>query len=470
MKRFVALTAAMVILAGLPFAQTMSNNKKVATVTGGVRWSQCAFGPEGVLHVVFEEDTDRGHPVWYVSYDGTTASTPFNVSGDLDARAERPGIGVSSRGVIAVAWGIDIGDNVNIRIYDPRTKSWGAVENVAAGYGFEEPQPAVEADGTVHCFFSNDGQGRAYVSTRVNGVWGSPVRLSAGYGKQGGVAVGPNNKAWAVWREKGSNGVYKNYYSSRPHGGSWSSAELATSSGGSSSHPSIAVGPDNIAVATWGDIDAILENGAEIRIIRLGTGEPREIAIPFYMQHYPRAAVDPNLKIHIASQIGGGDFGSGAFYTHNVTGSWASPQQLTTSMDKVVGLSADPYGNIGLCLSDMLADGKGSDIYIWSTQPITPRYMYPPLNLAATISLKRVRTTPGATYNLAWNANSANNDAWISGYNIYVKEGNGEYQFLLSVNKSTLSATFTYSDLTKKRKFAIATTNPGGGESDLVEF
>jgi hypothetical protein len=471
MKRFVTLTAAVLILAGLPFAQTMANNKKVAHVTGGVRWSQCAFGPEGVLHICFEEETSGvGHQIMYVNYDGTTASTPFNATGSSSVKGERPGIAVSSHGVVVVAWGVSDGSSVFARIYDPRSKAWGPVETVAAGFGYFEPQPAVEADGTVHIAFHDDGGGRQYVSTKTNGVWGSPVRLSMGYGKQGGVAVGPNGTAWAGWREKGGSGIYKNYYSKRPKGGSWSTPQLVTSSGGSSSHPSITVGPDNIGIMTWGDIDPLMENGAEIRLIRLGTGEVREIAIPKYMQHYPRAAVDPNLKIHIATQIGGGDFGSGAFYVHNLKGTWSEPQTMTTSMDKVVGLSADPYGNVAVCLSDMLTDGKGSDIYVWSTQPITPRYMYPPLNPAAAISVKSVRRSPGITYNLAWTANGQNNDAWISGYNIYVKEGNGDYQLLLTVNKSTLSATFTYSDLTKKRKFAIATTNPGGGESDLVEF
>jgi hypothetical protein len=468
MKRFVALTAAMLILAGLSFSQTMANQRKIAHVSGGVRWSQCAFGPDGILHVIFEEDSDRGHPIWYVRFDGTTASTPFNVTGSLDIRGERPGITVSSRGVIAVGWGVDVGDVIYVRLYEPRTKSWGEVETVAAGYGWDEPQLAVESDGTVHCFFFNDAGGRAYVATRTNGVWGAPIRLSAGYGKQGGVAVGPNNTVWALWREK--NNIYKNYYSSRPHGGNWASGELLTSSGGSTSHPSITVGPDNIAIAAWGDIDMASPNGAEIRLMRIGTGEARQIAIQKFTQHFPKVAVDTNLKIHVASQRGGGDFGDGAFYYNNVSGSWAEPQTLTTSMDKVVGLSADPYGNVALCLSDMLAGGAGADIYIWSTQPIIPRIIYPPTNLAAVISLKKVRTAPGITYNLSWSGNSANNDTWISGYNIYVKEGDGDYQLLLSVNKSTLAAAFTYSDMSQKRKFAIATTNPGGGESDLVEF
>ncbi|MCX6561129.1 MAG: hypothetical protein NTZ26_11540 [Candidatus Aminicenantes bacterium] len=470
MKRCIALAAAVILLAGFPFAQTLGNNKKIAHVTGGVRWSQCAFGPEGVLHVCFEEDSDRGHPIWYVNYDGTTASTPFNVTGSLDIRGERPGIAVSSHGVVAVAWGVDAGDSIFVRIYDPKTKAWGAIDSIAPGYGWGEPQLAIESDGTVHCFFSNDDQGRTYCSTRTNGVWGSAVRLSSGYAKQGGVAVGPNNKAWALWREKGGGGVYKNYYASRPHGGTWSGADLVTSSGGSSSHPSITVGPDSVAIGVWGDIDINNETGAEIRLIKLVSGAVREIAIPFAMQHYPRAVVDPNLKIHVAAQIGGGDFGSGAVYANNVTGSWSSPQQCLTSMDKVVGLSSDPYGNVGICLSDMLTDGKGSDIYIWTTQAIIPRFIYPPQSVAAAISLKNVRRSPGITYNLTWTANPANTDAWITGYNVYMQENGGAYQLLLNVNKATLNATFTFSDLTKKRRFAITTVNPAGGESDLIEF
>lgn len=469
MKRYIAFIAFMTILAGLSFGQIMANMANVAHVTGGVRWSQCAFGPDGVLHVVFEEDTDRGHPIWYVKYDGTSASTPLMLTANIDVRAERPGIGVSSRGVIAVAWGIDIGDSIECRIYDPRTKAWGPVETVSSGFAWWEPQPAVEADGTVHIAYHNDSQGRHYCSTRTNGVWAEPYRLSMGFGKQGGVAVGPNNTVWAVWREKST--LYKNYYSYRPHGGQWAPAVLATSSGGSSAHPSITVGPDNIAVATWQDIDIANPTGSEIRLIRLGTGEPREVAILKHTQHYPRVAVTPDLVLHVASQIGGGDTGSGAFYVNNARNkTWSEPQTLTSSMDKVVGLSADPYGNVALCASDMLTEGKGSDIYVWSLQPITPRYIYAPVNLAASISLKKARTAPGITYNLTWSANSANNEAWINGYNIYVKEGNGEYQLLLGVNKTTFSATFNYSDLSKKRKFAIASVNPGGGESDLIDF
>lgn len=468
MKRAVALVAAIILLAGLPFAQTMGYNKKVATVTGGVRWSRCAFGPEGVLHIVFEEDTSRGHPIWYVNYDGTTVSTPFNVTGSLDVRGERPGIAVGPRGQIAVVWGVDVGDIVYARLYDPKTKTWGAVETVSAGYGWDEPSPAIDANGTVHVAYFSMSGGRAYCSSKINDKWEAPSSLSGSSAKDTTVAVGHDNKAWSLWREKGAGGSYKNYYATRTSGGSWTGGTLVTSSGGSSSHPSITVGPNNIPVATWGDIDPNNENGAEIRMIRLGTGEAREIVINKYMQHYPVAAVDTNLFIHIATQLGGGDFGSGAFYANNTKGSWAEPQTLVCSMDKVVGLSADPYGNVGLCMSDMTS--TGSDIYVWTTQPIIPRYIYPPTNLAATVKSKNIRKSPEIAYNLSWTANSANPDAWVAGYDIYVKEGSGNYTLLLSVNKSTLNASFTYTDASVKRYFGIVTTNPGGGESELAEF
>jgi hypothetical protein len=468
MKRALALIAAMLILAGLPFAQTMSNMTKVATVYHGVRWSQCAFGPDGVLHVIFEDDTDTGHPIMYVKYDGTTSTTPFNVTGDEYMRGERPGIGVGPRGQVAVAWGVDVGDYTYVRVYDPRTKAWGPVETVAAGYGWDEPQPAIDSNGTLHVFFSSDSGGRAYCASKINGVWEAPVRLSGGYGKQGGVAVGPNNTAYAVWREKGSNGVYKNYYSSRPAGGNWAEGKIATTSGGSSSHPSITVGPDSVPVLAWGDIDAVLENGAEIRIIRPTTGAAREIVIPFGMQHYPRAAVDPDLHTHVVAQLGGGDTGSGAADVHNTTGSWSAGQGLLSNMNKVVGLSADGYGNVALCMSDWTS--TGSDIYVYSTAAITPRFIYPPTNPAAAIKSKGLRKSPEITYNLSWTANTANTDAYVGGYNIYVKEGSGEYRLLMSVSKTTLSASFTFTSLSAKRRFGICTANPTGGESEMVEF
>lgn len=470
MKKVLVLIAAISILAGFGLAQTMGNNKMVAKVTGGVRWSQCAFGPDGVLHICFEEDTDRGHPIWYFNYDGTKSSELFNVTDSMDRRGERPGITVSPRGYVVVTWGEDIGDMVFMRVYNPQTKAWQPIETVGAGYGWSEPNAAMDAAGNIYIFYSSESAGRVYVRAKLNGVWEEAKKLNSAYGKQGGVAVGPDGTAWALWREKQSNGNYKNWYSKRVKGGAWTSAAVVWTGGGSASHPYITVGPNNIAIAAWGDIDPVLESGAEIRTMRLETGETREIPIPMYMQHYPRPAVDANNKIHLAVQLGGGDTGDGCFYTNNVTGSWSSTQALLSSWPKVPGISADVFGNVAICQSNMLFSTAGSEIYVWSLQPIVPKRFFAPLNLSATVALKSLRKAPEITYNLAWSANPENTEAFIQGYDIYVKEGEGEYTLLTSVSKTTFATSLKFTDLTKKRRFALATVGPSGVESDLVEF
>jgi len=470
MKRCLHVVTALLLFSGLAFGQYLKESFKIAHAAGGVRWSQCAFGPDGVPHVIWEEDTDLGHPVYYVKYDGTTASTPFNVTDSMNRRAERPGIHVSSKGVICVAWGEDAGNNIYMRVYDPKQKAWLPVEAVALGYGWDEAHPAVDPAGNIHVFFSDESGGRAYCRSRIGGVWENVYRLSGGYGKQGGVVVAPNGTVWAVWREKQGNGNYKNFYSTRTATTTWTSAQMATSSGGSSSHPHLAVGPNNICVIAWGDIDPVLENGAEVRILKLETGQSREIVIPFYMQHYPRIAIDAFNNIHIACQIGGGDWGDGFRYTNNLGGTWLPFETQAAAWPKLPGISADPFGNIGVCVSSMVFSGAGgADIWVYTSQKIVPKSISAPLNLASSISLKSLRKNPEITYNLSWAANPENNPLYLTGYNVYVNEGSG-YRLLASVSSTTTTASFKYTDLSKKRSFALTTVGIAGLETDMAYF
>ncbi len=471
MKRASLVFMVILILAGASFAQTLGNPVKVATVNGGVRWSECAFTPDGILHVCFEENTSgAGHPIWYVKYDGTNISTPINMTGDANIKGERPGIAAGPSGHIVVLWGIDASKSTWMRVYDPVSRTWASPELVKGAYGYGEPNACIDADGNIYAFWSDDNGGRVYSRAKINGAWEEPKRLSAGYGKQGGIAMGSDGWIWAMWREKGANGNYKNYYSKRTKTTAWTSGEIVTASGGSSSHPQITVGPNNVPVIVWGDIDPENENGAEIRLFKIRTGSTREIVIEKYMQHYPRAAVDSAGVIHVACQVGGGDFGSGLRYTNNSGGSWHGVQTVPSAMNKVVGISADPYGNVAACQSAIDNSAGNSQVWVYSLQPVTPRLFYPPTNLQSSIKITSAHRAPQITYNLAWSANALNRADWVKGYNIYVKEGTGAYQFLIQVTKDTLSKAITYTDMTKKRKFAIATVPTGGIVSDRVEF
>jgi len=470
MKRCFQVALALFVVSGLAFGQYLKESFKVAHVSGSVRWSQCAFGPDGILHVIWEEDTNRGHPVFYVKYDGTTVSTPFNVTDSMDRRAERPGIHVGSKGHVCVAWGEDAGNNVFMRAYDPKAKAWGPVETVALGYGWEEASPAVDSEGNIHVFFSDDSGGRAYCRSKINGVWENVYRLSGGYGKQGNAAVAPDGKVWALWREKQGNGNYKNFYSSRTKTTGWTSSVNITMGGGSSSHPHLTVGPNGVPIAVWGDIDAALENGSEIRLWKIGVSSTREIIIPFYMQHFPRVAVDASNNIHVACQIGGGDWGDGFRYTNNMTGAWSPHETQAATWPKLPGISADPFGNVAVCTSSIVFSGSGgADIWVYSLQKIVPKQFYLPLNPSSSIGLTSLRKNPEITYNLSWAANPANNPQYLSGYNIYVNDGSG-YKLLASVSQTTTTASFKYSDLSKKRAFAITTVGIAGIETDMVYF
>ncbi len=59
MKRGFCVLAGTLLLVGLPFAQHLGSPFKVATAPSAVRWSQMAFAPNGVAHIIYEL-MDRG--------------------------------------------------------------------------------------------------------------------------------------------------------------------------------------------------------------------------------------------------------------------------------------------------------------------------------------------------------------------------------------------------------------------------
>jgi len=101
-------------------------------------------------------------------------------------------------------------------------------------------------------------------------------------------------------------------------------------------------------------------------------GATREIAIPFYMQHYPRIAVDKDGVVHMVCQIGGGDYGDGLRYTNNRDGSWKEPQVIPAVWNKLAGLATNLLGNVAVCQSSISTTGSGADIWAFTQNPIVP--------------------------------------------------------------------------------------------------
>ncbi len=557
MKRILLSAWAILVLTTLQFGQSLGNTKLLYHASDNVRWTQCAFTPDGALWVVWVQgDTNKksGGPIWVLSYDGTTVSAPFNVTGNDSIKANRPNITASPKGYILVTWGVIADSATYMRIRDPKTKTWGEIETVAYNVGGDEPLARMDSAGNIHVFFTKEAAGLVYARSKINGVWENTMQLNQHYGKQGSLTIAPNGTVHAAWIERDAASVYKNVYSERTLTTSWSTRVSLPGGLGASNHPWITSGPNNVVVAAWEDNNTGKENGSEIRVMILGTSTAA-IVVPFAMQHFPRVVIDTHNNIHVACSLGGSDYGYGIRYTNNIGGTWRPIQTVPAAYDKVPGLAANSFGNVAATQSSYTK--SGTDIWVYSLQPITtvampeadftfsPMTGYPPLtmgvhavpaydpngsevsyawsfsdggtatgrnathvfetagtftitltitdnlgrtadltqsivvkktnpliplNPAATITMSSMWKNPEITYNLFWEINPSNVPAQIQGYAIYMKEGSGEYTRLLMVSPSTLSSSFSFTDVKVRRFFAVSTLGYGGMESPKVYF
>jgi hypothetical protein len=475
MKKSLIIGFLLVLFSTAALADDIMNNPvTVAHLGGKVRWSQIALGPDGVAHVVFIEilDADYRNIVMYVKYDGKTASTPIQLNEHFDDYCQQPNIAVSSRGVVVAVWGQPREQGVFMRVFDPAVGDWSAVEQVS-GWGQDEPSVVVESNGNIHVHFWNGDRGRVMARSKINGVWEDEVLISKEDARcmKGQIALGVDGVIWICWMQRNCGNPnaceYKTHYSTRTATTSWTPQTWVNESGLSQELCFIAVGPNGIPWVTWGDTDEAEQTAIVVSKLN-GADNPIEFLTARGTQHGPRVAADVFNNAHIACQQGGGDFGNGILYLTNMSGVWQS-QMMWGGYTKAGGVSADGFGNVAVCWSGWFG-AEGSEVYINSLTPIAPKYFLPPVNLSATLSLSGVRQSPRVTYTLSWNANPNNTESYLSGYKIYVKENAGSYQLLATVGKTTFSRSFDFTDLSKKRKFAITTANLAGAESELSEY
>jgi len=393
MKRILLSACAILVLTTLQFGQSLGNNKLLHHTTDSVRWTQCAFAPDGVLWVVWCPGTTNktsGGPIYVVSYDGTTVSEPFNVSASNNIKATRPNITASPKGYVLVTWGVIADSATYMRIRNPKTKTWGDIETVAYNVGGDEPLAQMDSAGNIHVFFTKEASGLVYARSKINGTWENIVQLNQSRGKQGSLTIAPNGIVHAAWIERDASNVYKNVYSERTLTTSWKTRESLPGGVGASNHPWITSGLNNVVVVAWEDNNTGKENGSEIRVVNAGSSMAA-VVIPFTMQHFPRVVFDSKNNIHVACSIGGSDYGYGIRYTNNVGGTWRAIQLLPGSYDKVPGLAANSMGNVAATQSSYTK--SGTDIWAYSLDPIekvdmpeadftfSPTTGYPPLTV-----------------------------------------------------------------------------------------
>jgi hypothetical protein len=473
----VKLVLAALLLAGAaqyPFAQeTLDYEAKVAMGNGLVRWSNCQFAPDGTLYIVYGNPghtpwapVSFANPIWLVSYDGTSASTPFNVTGTTTVDAYQPDIAINKAGTIAVAWGQQQSDSIYLRVYDPVAKTWGAIETVATGYGNYEPAVILDSQGNIFMAWFTALSGGVYCRAKVNGVWEGVFRQpSVGLTKQHHLAIGPDDVVHLVWIDK-NLGTFTGQYSKRSRSFAWTNTEGWTIVG-EPTHPSITITPDNVAWVASGEAVEEFEAYAEIWVMNLFKPSQRFKVGANISQHYPHIQADSNGKLHVAIQAGGNDIGYGVFYANNLVNNFSNLQLLPGGRPMQEGIHSDGQGNTAICWTSV-GSGDTSEVFIASLKPISPTK--PPVNLALSITTNGVLKGSKLIYNLSWSKNALNRDDNLAGYRIYAQESGGSWLPYASVPASTLSTSIEFSSRFHKLKFAVVTVAKSGYESEPVIF
>ena len=468
MKRGFGLVFGLLLAAGLAYPQKLRTPIKVASTPNEARWSAMAFTPDGVAHIVWEDNPNDSpnHTIQYVTYDGTKASAPINLKNQTGGNAHWPHIAVGASGLIAVVWGEE--SNVYLRVFDPVKKQWLNTESVKSGAGEDEPAVAVDPLDNIYVYWFEPGI--SFSRAKIDGQWQDTVNLGTGARSKGGfIAAGNDGQVWVLWQEKGDDGNYKGLYRKRTASTPWTSPRHVNDAGASWSHSSMAVGPNNVPYVAKGDLDEATGTNQEIWVIKLDEeSNPKTLAIPLFLQHFPRIAVDKN-GVHVACAIGPGDTGWGVRYTNNVGGEFMPFQTFGAAWNKLPGIAVDGYGNVGVCWTSVRL-GEGVDIWLATLQPIAKRTAATPKNPKGSI-VSYDATDSEVVYNFSWQANSDNNSNDLEGYRLYRHDAGTETDTLLfAIPKTSLKASYTTTQYGADTVFKITAIMKSGLESDKVSF
>lgn len=476
MKRIVCL---LVMLAAVGLAAFGQFNRAINvsnTPTGNSRWPEVAFGNDGILHIVWAEWLSSTKSfIMYATYDGTTISEPKSISNPGEHTCYYPFIAMNLKGVIAVIW--IQGNATYVAIYDPVAKVWGDPELVAdtpwANAGLSKPKITVDPDGNV--FTYSYGGYKSSSRAKINGSWEGLVQLNTPGvpSKEGGICATPDGKIWVVYALKSPG--YKVAFKTRTKDTPWSNGDLIVKTNLDQFVPFISPGIDNIPYTSF--MSGAKEGANYINLTRM-TDAPRSNKVLFGPTafHYPRVVVDSQGLLFIATQFGQGDHGLGIQYFTNESGDWKAMGFLPNSggWPKLPGVAREAYGNIAFSYDSYTEGFK--EAFITTRYPVVVKHFYPPTNLALTISYSGIMSgSPSATYSLSWSKNSENNDQYIRGYKLYKKVADGAWEFVIEVDKDTLSYDFVFSSgedspLNQKTQFGISTVSTAGLEGDRAIF
>ncbi len=437
-----------------------------------------AFGPDGRLHMVWAAQwTTLTSDVIYVNYDGIAWSAPLKLTIASDGSCHFPDIASNARGSLAVIW--EQNQEHWVRFFNGASGVWEEPFKVGESDTGNASQPKIALDNedNIHAYWFSLSGGWSFVRSRINGTWEDQFRLSQPFhrSKEGAVAAGADGRAWVVYVEKGTDGMYRLWWRVRTATSFWSgpvrfpipeeNIEL--------SQPHVDVDPSTNIPWTVYLRAGVPEGNNAVGLFKMdGSPFPYYPVIGFRAQHYPRIAIDGAGQKSVAVQTGQGDHGTGVSFTTQNGSGWTTPFTFAYSngWPKLPGIAAELFGNVAVCWSSRT--DSFYQAYVTTRDPVGLKRFDPPVNRSLTINISTAWRNPQITFNFSWGANPDNNDAYVRGYRIYIKRGGGDYVPLLEVGRTTFSQaiSFTWTELGEKCQFAISTVSPSGLDGEKAAF
>ena len=260
----------------------------------GTAWhelSKLLVDRDGVIHVVWV----AGDGLYYSRGQGGLGwSPPEFIPGTVNTY-ERPGLALGLGGVVKVTWATNGYGDVFYTQRDPNGV-WSSQRNISDRYGPDyDIKMATDLSGLAHVLWFGDISGYAsvfYTAETGDGSWLPPVNLSEGSGCSfKDMVIDAHGTVHVVWS---NNGVH---YRNNSVGGSWSPIEHVSLSLGAG--VSLAVDSLDRVHLAWADRTSFQMHYAMRSDGAWSTPENIVLPTTVYEDAPPKLAVDANLKVHV---------------------------------------------------------------------------------------------------------------------------------------------------------------------------
>lgn len=292
-----------------------------------------------------------------------SASAALNTAPNKDAST--PTVATDGAGTSTAVWVRSLDDTVGSAVVELATRpaggAWSAPQVLSSGTDQTAslPRVAAAADGTVAIAWLQggvDGEPATYATVRrPGGTFPAPEKLSGPEADDPQVAIRPDGRVIVLWNIDVADGATIQGTTSRT-GGGWNRTEQLTAPGTWGTFPTLAVGADGTAVATWVDyVDATSQPSANAAILPAGEttwGEEQWLSDPEAYGTFPAAAVgaDGTPTVVWQERTDNPRYARNQLLTSDlVAGQWTPPVALTTYDEQAnhqdASVTTDAAGN-----------------------------------------------------------------------------------------------------------------------------